>query len=121
MALRGHTRYTARVWKFAKMLFKVVVKRQSRKEKMDMKKIIFLVPFLLIFVVKASAGQAVYPVKVSENGRYLVDQQNDPVFWLGTTQWQIFREYTLEEARITIESIRKNGFSFIQAMLICLS
>ena len=82
-----------------------------------MKKIIFLVPFLLIFVVKASAGQAVYPVKVSENGRYLVDQQGEPVFWLGTTQWQIFREYTLEEAGVTIESIRKNGFSFIQAML----
>ena len=82
-----------------------------------MKRIIFLVPFLLIFVVSASAGQPVYPVKVSENGRYFVDQKDNPIFWLGTTQWQIFREYTLDEARITIESVRKNGFSFIQAML----
>jgi hypothetical protein len=82
-----------------------------------MKRIMFLVPLLLIFVVSASAGQPVYPVKVSENGRYFVDQKDNPVFWLGTTQWQIFREYTLDEARITIGSVRKNGFSFIQAML----
>ena len=40
-----------------------------------------------------------YPVKESENGRYFVDQNGSPVFWLGTTQWQIFREYTLDEAR----------------------
>jgi hypothetical protein len=82
-----------------------------------MKRIIFLAPFLLIFAVSASARQPVYPVKVSENGRYFVDQKDNPVFWLGTTQWQIFREYKLDEARITIESVRKNGFSFIQAML----
>ena len=82
-----------------------------------MKKIIFLLPLLLIFSVCSSAKQPLYPVKVSENGRYIVDQKGNPVFWLGTTQWQIFREYTLEEVRITIESIRENGFSFIQAML----
>jgi hypothetical protein len=82
-----------------------------------MKRIIFIVPFLWISIVNASAGQPVYPVKVSENGRYFIDQKDNPVFWLGTTQWQIFREYTLDEVRITIESVRENGFSFIQAML----
>ena len=83
-----------------------------------MRKIIFLLPLFLIFAARAWAEQQpVYPVKVSENGRYLVDQKGAPVFWMGTTQWQIFREYTLDEARITIESVRKNGMSFIQAML----
>lgn len=82
-----------------------------------MKKIMLLLPLFLIFAVCSSAKQPVYPVKVSENGRYFIDQNDNPVFWLGTTQWQIFREYTLEEVRITIESVRKNGFSFIQAML----
>jgi len=37
--------------------------------------------------------QPVYPIEVSENGRYFVDQKGKPVFWLGTTQWQLFREY----------------------------
>ena len=54
-----------------------------------MKGIIFLVPFLLIFVVNTSADQPDYPVKVSENGRYFADQKDNPVFWLGTTQWQM--------------------------------
>lgn len=82
-----------------------------------MKRIMLLAPLLLIFLVSTSPGQQVYPVKVSENGRYFVDQNGAPVFWLGTTQWNIFREYTLDEARMTIESVKKNGFSFIQAML----
>jgi hypothetical protein len=46
-----------------------------------------------------------------------VDQKGDPVFWLGTTQWQIFREYTLEEASTTLERVKANGFAFVQAML----
>ncbi len=78
---------------------------------------ILVVLLSLIFVVGALAKEPVYPVKVSENGRYFVDQKGDPVFWLGTTQWQIFREYTLDEVRTTLERIKANGFAFVQAML----
>ncbi len=60
---------------------------------------------------------AAYPIKVSENGRYFVDRKGNPVFWLGTTQWQIFRDNTLEEARTILASAKKNGFRFVQAML----
>jgi hypothetical protein len=45
------------------------------------------------------AEEAVHPVKVGPNGRYFVDQKSRPVFRLGTTQWQLFRDNTLEEAR----------------------
>jgi len=72
---------------------------------------------LLIFAASASAGQPVFPVKVSENGRYFVDQNGSPVFWLGITQWQIFREYTLEDARTILENAKSKGFAFVQAML----
>jgi len=58
-----------------------------------------------------------YPVKVSENGRYFVDRKGKPVFWLGTTQWQLFREYTLDQARTIIEKTRERGFAFAQVML----
>lgn len=76
-----------------------------------------LVPLLLILASSALAKQPVYPVKVSENGRYIVDQNGTPVFWLGTTQWQIFREYTLDEARTILDKTQGKGFVFVQAML----
>ena len=76
--------------------------------------------FILITWAIASTGvaqQPVFPVKISENGRYITDRNNNPVFWLGTTQWQIFRDYTLDEARLILEKSKSNGFIFVQAML----
>ena len=81
------------------------------------KRIILLVPLLLVFAVSVLAEEAVYPVKVSEDRRYFVDQNGNPVFWLGTTQWQIFREYTLDEAEVILENVKNKGFAFVQAML----
>jgi len=64
-----------------------------------------------------AARQTAFPVKVSANRRHFVDQNGGPVFWLGTTQWQLFRGYTLDEARIILEKTRSHGFAFVQAML----
>ena len=80
-------------------------------------KIILRAALLLIFTVSALAEQPIYPVKVSDNGRYFVDQKDNPVFWLGITQWQIFREYTLDETRLILENAKSKGFAFVQAML----
>jgi len=91
--------------------------RRDKKMETRSPKIILLTATLLTFAASAFAEQPVYPVKVSDNGRYFVDQKGNPVFWLGITQWQIFREYTLDEARIILEKTRSNGFVFIQAML----
>ena len=85
--------------------------------KITIKRVILLVQLLLIVAVSAAAEQPVFPIKVSENRQYFIDQNNNPVFWLGTTQWQIFREYTLDEVRTTLERVKGNGFVFVQAML----
>ncbi len=66
----------------------------------------------------ASAEQTAFPVKVSSNKRYFVDQRGNPVFWLGTTQWQLFREYKLEEAKTILEKTGSHGFAFVQVMLL---
>jgi len=68
---------------------------------------------LVLLAVAAGHSQ----VRVSDNGRYFVDQEGTPVFWLGTTQWQLFREYTAEEAEVILESARQHGFAFVQVML----
>jgi hypothetical protein len=73
--------------------------------------------FLLLWAGYMRAGEPVYPLKVSENHRYFVDQRGDPVFWLGTTQWQLFREYNLTDARTIIEKTKARGFAFAQVML----
>ena len=65
----------------------------------------------------AAEERPVWPVRVSDNGRYFVDQQGSPVFWLGTTQWQLFREYTAEDARTILEKTADKGFVFAQVML----
>ena len=65
-----------------------------------------------------TAGRpAVLPVKVSPNKRYFVDQNDKPLFWLGTTQWQLFRGYTREDAKTILERSASHGFSFVQVML----
>ena len=56
--------------------------------------------------------------RVSPNGRYFVDQDGVPQFWLGDTQWNLFRSHTYEEAKIIIENRRKIGFTVIQVMLL---
>lgn len=65
----------------------------------------------------ATSEQMVFPVRVSANRRYFVDQTGRPVFWLGTTQWQLFRDNTLEEARTVLDGVKRNGIVFIQVML----
>ncbi len=59
-----------------------------------------------------------FPIRVSPNGRYIVDRSGSPLFWIGTTHWEIFRGYSLEEARTNIELSKSAGFVFIQTKLL---
>ncbi len=56
-------------------------------------------------------------IQVSENGRYFIRQNGEPFFWLGDTQWEIFRTYNLDEAEIALENRRLKGFNIIQIMV----
>ncbi len=78
---------------------------------------ILLVALFFSTALAAAGERPVWPVKVSTNGRYFVDQKGTPVFWLGTTQWQLFREYSVEDARTILERTADKGFVFAQVML----
>ena len=94
------------------------VKMEEPKEmKPITKRVILLLALSFVVGTVALAEQTAFPVKVSENKRYFVDQSGKPVFWLGTTQWQLFREYKLEEARTILEKTSSHGFVFVQVML----
>jgi len=80
-------------------------------------RIVLLLVSLLVAGSSVSAEQTAFPIKLSENKRYFVDQKGNPVFWLGTTQWQLFRGYTLEDAKTILEKTGSHGFAFVQVML----
>ena len=76
----------------------------------------FLV-WVFLLAASAAAAEPVHPVKVSDNGRYFVDQKGVPVFWMGTTQWELFSGYSQEDARTILEKTKSKGFAFAQVML----
>ncbi len=59
-----------------------------------------------------------HPLEISADGRSFVDQYGAPVFWMGTTQWELVRRYTLEEARLILQKTRDRGFTFAMVMLL---
>jgi hypothetical protein len=65
-----------------------------------------------------SAASMARPIQVSPNGRYFVDQKGQPIFWLGTTQWELFRGYTREDAQLILDKSKDKGFVFVQTMLV---
>jgi hypothetical protein len=58
------------------------------------------------------------PLHVSADGRYFVDSATkSPFFWLGNTQWAIFRGYTIDEARTIVDNVKSKGFTVLATML----
>ena len=68
-------------------------------------------------MIKSSEIQDIGPIRVSPNGRYFVDQNGKPFFWLGDTQWEIFRLFTIEDAETVLADRKRKGFSAIQIMI----
>jgi hypothetical protein len=58
------------------------------------------------------------PLRVSDNGRYLVDRKGQPFFWLGYTLWHLYRSFSVADARAIMEHRKGQGFSVALVMLI---
>jgi hypothetical protein len=56
-------------------------------------------------------------LQVSANGRYFIDRQGNPAFWLGDTQWELFRMFNPEQARSILQNRQRKGFNVILIML----
>src|SRR5690349_5690208 len=57
------------------------------------------------------------PVRVSPNGRYFVDADGKPFFWLGDTAWPLFAQYARQDAEKYLSHRAQNGFTVIQGVL----
>jgi len=58
------------------------------------------------------------PVAVSENGRYLVDKDGLPFFYLGDTAWELFHRLDREEADQYLLDRSEKGFTVIQGVVL---
>jgi hypothetical protein len=56
------------------------------------------------------------PIRVSPNGRYFIDSEGAPFFWLGDTAWPLFSGYTKDEAARYLKDRSQKGFTVIQGV-----
>lgn len=82
-----------------------------------MRRIILINLLQLIFIIPVFTQAYTFPLKVSSNHRYLVDQKGKPFFYNGDTGWMLF--YKLDKAEVIDYLVdRKNKkFTVIQTML----
>ena len=66
----------------------------------------------------AGVDPIAFPIKVAEGKRTFADAKGRPFFWLGTTQWELFRGYELADARTILAKTRENGFTVVQVKLL---
>jgi len=57
------------------------------------------------------------PVQIAANGRYFLDRRNQPCFWLGDTQWNLFRCHGFDTAKAILDDRRAKGFNVVQVMV----
>jgi len=83
-----------------------------------MNKLLLGTSLVITLAASALAQPILWPVRVSPNGHYFTDAAGKPVFWLGTTQWELFRGYRLEDAETILEKTASHGFTFVQVKLL---
>ena len=57
-------------------------------------------------------------LQVSKNQRYLVDQQEQPFFWLADTAWELFRRLDKAETERYFQNRVEKGFTVVQAAIV---
>ena len=58
-------------------------------------------------------SESIYPLKVSENGRYFIDQNEDPFYPVVDTGWMVFSYINEEDARFYLDQRRTEGVNTI--------
>ncbi|MBM3887571.1 MAG: DUF4038 domain-containing protein [Verrucomicrobia bacterium] len=65
-----------------------------------------------------STARAADRLKVSDNKRFLVHEDNRPFFYLGDTAWELFHCLTREEADLYLRTRAEQTFTVIQAVVL---
>jgi hypothetical protein len=69
-------------------------------------------------VERRSETRTPFPVRVSEDRRFLIDQHNRPFFYLGDTAWELFHRLDRDEADLYLRDRAAKRFTVIQAVVL---
>ncbi len=75
----------------------------------------FVYTLLILLVIQTVNAQS---LRVSENGRHLVQEDGSPFFYMGDTAWELFHRLNREEADLYLEDRAEKGFTVIQAVVL---
>lgn len=83
----------------------------------------YLAATLIALLTQAGIGLAAEPTKlprlrVSDNQRFLVTEEDEPFFYLADTAWELFHRLDREEAEKYLSDRAKKGFNVIQAVVL---
>jgi Protein of unknown function (DUF4038)/Putative collagen-binding domain of a collagenase len=78
-----------------------------------------LVSVLLSLLVAVAPAQSVYPLKASANKRYLVDQNNQPVFLVGDSPHAMFVNLTVSQAATYMANRATYGINVLWVEILC--
>ncbi len=80
----------------------------------------FATALALVFgLLLAPAARAAAPrLKVSDNKRFLVQEDGKPFFWLGDTAWELFHRLDREQAERYLRDRANKGYTVIQAVVL---
>jgi len=67
---------------------------------------------------KNHRDSVVFPIRISDNHRYFVDQKGTAFFWLGDTGWLLLSQLNQQQVTAYLEDRRRKGFNVIQVMVI---
>ncbi|MBN1479141.1 glycoside hydrolase family 140 protein [candidate division KSB1 bacterium] len=81
-----------------------------------MKNIILVMSVL--FCICLSLHAQPQRLKISQDQRHIVYEDNRPFFWLGDTAWELFHRTTQQEADLYLENRAAKGFTVIQAVVL---
>jgi hypothetical protein len=80
-------------------------------------KLILLTLILFLNTIQ-TYGQNLPGLKVSDNRRYLVTENDSPFFWLGGTAWELIHRLNKEEIEFYLNDRANKGFTVIQTVIL---
>lgn len=73
---------------------------------------------IMMLLATSISSAAPAPLRISDNGRYLVHTDNSPFFYLGDTAWELFHRLNREEAESYLTNRAAHGFTVIQGVVL---
>lgn len=74
--------------------------------------------FILLLISISCTCSYAQNLKVSDNQRFIVNEDGTPFFWLGDTAWELFHRLDREEAEKYLKNRADKGFTVIQAVVL---